>query len=462
MLKDVARVAFANIIVLFLGFLRDVVLSYNFGISKFTDSFFSIYLLVEDFNVIISTGLVFGLINYFGTLDNLGINIKNFICSKIKYILFVPLILILINVLLFYSNFASNDLFLISFFGTSGVPLSLISGFLTAYLMYKSNIFIAILSKGINYSFIIICLFYLDENSNYLLFGLMIFTSYLIQLGFLFFYFSKSEEQLNTTKKVDKNNFLSDSISWAIAPFFMPFLGNIFIRIILLNNGDQLVSILNYANKILVLVNAFTFSIILVGFQKAISIKNKDITSFKHDIDLNIRRIIDILIPLSLLISLNSDLIIKLIFERGQFLPETTELAAYSLSVLSLSIFPGTLFGYLIRIYAAFYDRNFYYFTFLFWMISTIVFTMLFVDEYPILSYPLAYLISLTTVCSLTLYRFHLKLNITNNLKDILNGILLGIIFLSIGIFLSKLFASIMLLLFLIIIIFKKSNKLLT
>ena len=82
MFRDLAKVTIANVIVLFLGFLRDLVLSYNFGISKFTDSFFSIYLLVEDFNVIINTGLVFGLINYFGTLNNLGINIKNFIFFK--------------------------------------------------------------------------------------------------------------------------------------------------------------------------------------------------------------------------------------------------------------------------------------------------------------------------------------------------------------------------------------------
>ena len=56
MFRDLAKVTIANVIVLFLGFLRDLVLSYNFGISKFTDSFFSIYLLVEDFNVIINTG----------------------------------------------------------------------------------------------------------------------------------------------------------------------------------------------------------------------------------------------------------------------------------------------------------------------------------------------------------------------------------------------------------------------
>ena len=37
MFRDLA-VTIANVIVLFLGF-RDLVLSYNFGISKFTDSF---------------------------------------------------------------------------------------------------------------------------------------------------------------------------------------------------------------------------------------------------------------------------------------------------------------------------------------------------------------------------------------------------------------------------------------
>ncbi len=455
MFRDLAKVTIANVIVLFLGFLRDLVLSYNFGISKFTDSFFSIYLLVEDFNVIINTGLVFGLINYFGTLNNLGINIKNFIFSKIKAISLIPFILISINLLILNLNLFSGDKFLISFFGTSGIPLSLIAGFFSAYLMFKSNIFIAIISKTINYLIVIISLFFLNESSNPILFGLIIFCAYLFQLIFLFYFLNKEVDNSIVEKKIESNSFTNEAISWSIAPFFMPFLGNIFIRIILLSKGDQLISIINYANKILVLVNAFTFSIILVGYQKAVTAKNESIDLFKDDINLNIKRIVYLLIPISIFISFNSDFIIKVIFERGKFTPETTLSTAYALSVLSLSIFPGTLFGYLIRVYAAFFDRRFYYMSFILWMVLTIIITASLINHYPIISFPLAYLISLIIIAFITLNQLNNKINISKIFKDIIAGILLGLLFIILGAFFNKLLISIFIPFFLLIFIFK-------
>lgn len=455
MFRDLAKVTIANVIVLFLGFLRDLVLSYNFGISKFTDSFFTIYLLVEDFNVIINTGLVFGLINYFGTLNNLGINIKKFIFSKIKVISSIPFILIPINLLILNLNLFPGDKFLISFFGTSGIPLSLIAGFFSAYLMFKSNIFIAIISKTINYLIVIISLFFLNESSNPILFGLIIFCAYLFQLIFLFYFLNKEVDNSIIENKIESNSLTNEAISWSIAPFFMPFLGNIFIRIILLSKGDQLISIINYANKILVLVNAFTFSIILVGFQKAISAKNESIDLFKEDINLNIKRIVYLLIPISVLISFNSEFIIKVIFERGKFTPETTLSTAYALSVLSLSIFPGTLFGYLIRVYAAFFDRRFYYMSFVLWMVLTIIITAALINHFPIISYPLAYMISLIIVAFITLNQLNNKINISKIFKDIITGISLGLLFFILGVFFNKLLISIFILLFLLIYIFK-------
>lgn len=455
MFGDLAKVTIANVIVLFLGFLRDLVLSYNFGISKFTDSFFSIYLLVEDFNVIINTGLVFGLINYFGTLNNLGINIKNFIFSKIKVISLIPFILISINLLILNLDLFPGDKFLISFFGTSGLPLSLIAGFFSAYLMFKSNIFIAIISKTINYLIVIISLFFLNESSNPILFGLIIFCAYLFQLIFLFYFLNKEADNSIIKNKIESNSFTNDAISWSIAPFFMPFLGNIFIRIILLSKGDQLISIINYANKILVLVNAFTFSIILVGYQKAVTAKNESIDLFKDDINLNIRRIVYLLVPISILISFNSEFIIKVIFERGKFTPETTLSTAYALSVLSLSIFPGTLFGYLIRVYAAFFDRRFYYMSFILWMVLMIIITVALINHFPIISYPIAYLISLAIVAFTTLNQLNNKINISIIFKDIIVGISLGLLFIILGAFFNKFLISIFILLFLLIFIFK-------
>ena len=135
--------------------------------------------------------------------------------------------------------------------------------------------------------------------------------------------------------------------------FFYAILRNIFIRIILLSKGDQLISIINYANKILVLVNAFTFSIILVGYQKAVTAKNENIDLFKDDTNLNIKRIKGLLVPISIFISFNSEFIIKVIFERENLLLKQLYLLLMRFQYY-LYLFFLEPFGYLIRVYAAF------------------------------------------------------------------------------------------------------------
>ena len=145
------------------------------------------------------------------------------------------------------------------------------------------------------------------------------------------------------------------------------------------------------------------------------------------------------LVPISIFISFNSEFIIKVIFERGKFTPETTLSTAYALSVLSLSIFPGTLFGYLIRVYAAFFDRRFYYMSFILWMVLTIIITASLINHYPIISFPLAYLISLIIIAFITLNQLNNKINISKIFKDIIAGILLGLLFIILGAFFNKL-----------------------
>ena len=52
-------------LILFFGFLREIVFSSKLGISNFSDNFFYYYLVVEDFNAIIYTGLMFGLVSFY-------------------------------------------------------------------------------------------------------------------------------------------------------------------------------------------------------------------------------------------------------------------------------------------------------------------------------------------------------------------------------------------------------------
>ena len=63
----------------FFGFLREIVFSSKLGISNFSDNFFYYYLVVEDFNAIIYTGLMFGLVSFYTKEKLSNQDIKNYI-----------------------------------------------------------------------------------------------------------------------------------------------------------------------------------------------------------------------------------------------------------------------------------------------------------------------------------------------------------------------------------------------
>ena len=104
---------------------------------------------------------------------------------------------------------------------------------------------------------------------------------------------------------------------------------------------------------------------------------------------------------------------------------------------------------------AAFFDRRFYYMSFILWMVLTIIITASLINHYPIISFPLAYLISLIIIAFITLNQLNNKINISKIFKDIIAGILLGLLFIILGAFFNKLLISIFIPFFLLIFIFK-------
>ena len=232
------------------------------------------------------------------------------------------------------------------------------TGVLSAYLIFREKIFVAVISKAINYIGLIFSFMILKPDQS-IFFGLAISLSILLQLIFLFYHFLKikvSKESLKDKKTLPKiHRFVSQ---WGLAPFIMPFLGNFLCRLILIDYGDNdLISYNAYANKLMAIPNVITISFLLVGFNNAI-LNNSIISINKNDITDTIKNIILILLPVSIIIFFFSSEIIRLTYQRGEFQSYMIYETSIILSVLSLGIVPGTIYSYLIKVYDALNNTN--------------------------------------------------------------------------------------------------------
>ena len=112
LLQSLSTVTLVNISILFFGFLREIVFSSKLGISNFSDNFFYYYLVVEDFNAIIYTGLMFGLVSFYTKEKLSKQDIKNYIFRNARYLALFLIVLLLLQFILisFLQNHSFNRL----------------------------------------------------------------------------------------------------------------------------------------------------------------------------------------------------------------------------------------------------------------------------------------------------------------------------------------------------------------
>ena len=422
--KNILRATIANLIILGSGFFREIVFSYRFGVSEFSESFFIVYLFLEEFNVVITSGIVFGLIAFYKKIEAKKINLEKYIINILSVLTVIFLFSIPIFYLVFSSTFFNSTISSIFIFGANGILLYSMTGILTAYLIFRDKIFIAIISKAFNYVGLIVSFMILDSSKPVLL-GLAISLSILIQLSFLCYHFLKVQKiRENYTSETSPPKILNFILPWGLAPFMMPFLGNLIIRLILMNNGsNELVSYNAYANKLMAIPNAITLSFLLVGFSNVVV--NSNFSTSSIEIVDTIKKIILALLPLSIIIFFFSFDIIRITYQRGEFEPYMIQNTAIILSILSLGIVPGTIYGYLAKIQDALYNDNFFVKSSFLWMLINIFVTYILVDFFPFASFAFGSITALFIVMILSIVTINKKLDISRSFNYLAISILL-------------------------------------
>ena len=237
---------------------------------------------------------------------------------------------------------------------------------------------------------------------NYL--GIVILMGYLIQFIYLKLIIFIDKEKIHNIP-YDSTNIFKNQYQWILAPVFVPFLSNLIFRLIFVDDSNNIISAVNYASKIITLIGAFTFSVILVGFQESnIKKRSNKIHLINDDLKNNVRLLSIVLIPLSIFISIFSNEIMSLIFLRGSFTEADVLKSSHILSLLIFSTFSASLFGYLSRVYENIIGKRKYHLFFLVWLIlsSTIIILFTGLDK-SMIAYPVAQITS-TSILSVLVF----------------------------------------------------------
>lgn len=404
LLQSLSTVTLVNISILFFGFLREIVFSSKLGISNFSDNFFYYYLVVEDFNAIIYTGLMFGLVSFYTKEKLSNQDIKNYIFRNARYLALFLIVLFLLQFILI-SFFQNNSFNRLAFNSLLAIPFSIFNGLIMSFLVHNSKIALAIFSRAINYCGIILFFLFIDIRNDQNLIGLSILFGYSLQCLYLLIIIFFDKNKISEQNKIRTLILLKENYTWIIAPLLVPFCSNLIFRSIFIFQPDNLVSTINYASKIIMILSAFTFSVILVGFQESnIKKRSNKIHLINNDLKNNVRLLSIVLIPLSIFISIFSNEIMSLIFLRGSFTEADVLKSSHILSLLIFSTFSASLFGYLSRVYENIIGKRKYHLFFLVWLIlsSTIIILFTGLDK-SMIAYPVAQITS-TSILSVLVF----------------------------------------------------------
>tara|TARA_B100001057_G_scaffold171070_1_gene171858 strand:- start:11262 stop:12707 length:1446 start_codon:yes stop_codon:yes gene_type:complete len=465
MFSDVIRITIANILVLFCGFFREIVISSIYGTSIIADHFLIGYLLIEEFNSILFVGLVFSIIAYFKNIKDKN-DVLKFTMKLLIYTLpisFFTFLLtffyndishILISDKLYDENFSS-----IVRYSSFSFTLSIGSSIICSFLIFEKKYFIALISKLINYVILILLLIYNPDSNSGIFLGTSISLSYFAQLIFLSFFFLDKKISFKEILKfkIKIYHFLKFIFPWVLAPILMPFLGNGIGRYLISGIDSGFVSSINYASKILNAVNTFTFSVILVGFVDSIN-SSKNEATMKKTVKIGLMRIIFFTVPITIFCCLHSQEIISILFERGSFDAVSTAKTAKAFYIFSLTLLPRVFWGYMSRIIGANIGNKEFYLMILVQFISYIFFMFFFIKNFDSSVMPIGQLFSYV-ICSIGICIFFSRKFLSFSIfVNLFQSFAIGFLFLILNsvlsVFTLQIFTELLLSLFLLILLY--------
>jgi putative peptidoglycan lipid II flippase len=167
------------------------------------------------------------------------------------------------------------------------------------------------------------------------------------------------------------------------------------------------ISSVNYASKLLNLMNNLTFSIILVGFMDTVS-KSNEIDKYKKSISDSLTRIIFSTIPITFFCCFYNQEIISILFERGSFDSNSAELTSTAFYIFSLSLFPGVFYGYFSRVIGNMKGSKYLNFLILLQFFIYLSVMIVFLDDFEGYIMPYGYFIC-TTILSILIAVFYAR-----------------------------------------------------
>lgn len=344
-----------NIISKILGFIREISISFAYGVSEFTDVYFLSLGIPAIFYNIIVLGLSSSYISINNTLINKEgeIEVKKYNSKIIKCSIIFGLILSILGLLFsglisnifstnmkeYYSNMLVNSLRIIFLsLSTSGI-----SAILTGYLNNNGKYNYPLIG-GILSNIIIISSIFLSKKFGFifLIFGALI--GIMSQALVLLISSINNGFNINFSKlSIDKN--VNDTFKMALPIFFSVAVTelNYFVDkyiASLFQTGS--ISLINFSTRLYLFFNSLLIvPVVTIIYPKLSKLLNKKLnSSVKKVLDNGLRLGVILIIPTMFFIIFFSEEVVNFIFNRGEFNKDNVIIVSKILSIYILSLFP--------------------------------------------------------------------------------------------------------------------------
>ena len=337
-LKNSFFLMLISIIGILIGFLRDLVLSNQYGASDSSD----IYLMLLNIPIIIFATIgaainttyipLYSEISYNRDEDQL-LKFTNKVMNIILILCVILIIIFLINSEMLVKIFAmgfSGEKLEVSTRLTKVIILSLIfigpNYLLTAFLNLKNIFIIPAIVPIITNLLIIILIIFSKGNLTFLVIGTVF--AYAVQIIILYYYSRKNKYKVYLDFKLNDDNI--KKMVWLVIPVLfgtaVAQLNEVIDRSLASTLGEGMLSCFTYSNRISSSLQIlFVTSMITLIYPKMnLLYSSKKLEEFKELVTGSIKFIITLILPLAAIIYIFSEDIVSILFERGTFSRQAT------------------------------------------------------------------------------------------------------------------------------------------
>lgn len=405
-----------------IGFFRELLVSYYYGVSHITDAFNIAQSIPGFFLTFFGIAVSTTLIPVYNRIKEQE-NTANADCFFNTLCLFFVVISLLVSLLLIYFSEPVVFIFAPGLTGQAkewaielteicclGIVLYTLTFLFNSYLNAKSK-FIVTAFTNVPYNIVLLLsVFYsVQYGVEYLAIGKIVAS--LVQVITLVFFAKKSE--LIFDINIRANNKEVKNILFLAIPAVLGSCVEQINRVVDKNIASTLmvggISIVNYSERLILLVEGVLLSpLILVVFSKASQVFSKQgLKETNYVIQKAIRVIIIVAFPLSIFLSVFSYEIVRIVYGRGEFSNQDVIITSSLLSIYSLTIFFNALRQVISRYFYAMEDTKTPMWNAMLGMACNIILNIILSRFFGITGLAMATLISSVLICSLMFYSLY-------------------------------------------------------